>query len=87
MTDDLDALARALKADLPPPDAEKRRHAILMAEKNFDDIQGNASDARPIHEPTGIGAFGKRIVLDFIIYCTSSNAWFLWNSNRYDLRF
>ena len=50
MSDELDRIAKALKASDVAPDADKKAAAIALARKNFDAHQGIADQARPIHK-------------------------------------
>ncbi|HSF63182.1 MAG TPA: VWA domain-containing protein, partial [Paracoccaceae bacterium] len=45
--DDLDRLARALRAAPPPPDPAARQAALALAMENFDRAQGSAPGLRP----------------------------------------
>lgn len=55
MNDDLDAL-KALMADTPAPNEDKKQADIALAKKNFDDFQGSTDDARLTSESTPIQA-------------------------------
>lgn len=47
MNDDLDDLKAAMKAATPTPDAARKAANLALGEKNFTDLQGSRSDARP----------------------------------------
>ena len=66
MTDELDDLKAAFDAATPAPDPLKKRENIAMAEKNFADLQGLASEARPTPQNGPIGGLlnGVRTMLN-----------------------
>jgi len=66
MSDELKKLASALRAVTPEPDDDARKAAIIAAQKNFAQIQGTASAARPIPEAPKNSAVFWRGLTDMI---------------------
>ncbi len=63
MTDELDALKAALRAD-PAPDAQAKADAIALSMKNFDDLQGSPDALRPNPDrPTEAGIWNRILIM------------------------
>ena len=61
MSDDLDDLKAALRAAPPAPEPSKKEADLALAMKNFDDVQGSRSDARPTSDTPKFGVIGKGV--------------------------
>ncbi|MEW9918182.1 von Willebrand factor type A domain-containing protein [Marimonas sp. MJW-29] len=65
MTDDLDDLKQAMNAATPRPDPGRRAENIALAQKNFADLQGSRSGARPTSDRPSSGLWtGVKIMLN-----------------------
>ncbi len=65
MSDELDQLARALRAAPPAPDSARKAENLRLAQKNFDRAQESRAQARPTPETSPNGAFLKGVAKMF----------------------
>jgi len=80
MSDELDRLAIALKAEKPAGNPDRKAEILAMAQKNFDAGQETATPARPIHKSaqnvsgiwTGVKDMFRSINLRPMLYATSA---------------
>ena len=56
MTDPLNDLKAALRAQTPDPDSTRRAQTLARAQEMFDHAQGSAAHARPMNIPPRLGA-------------------------------
>ena len=50
MSDEMDRLAKALKAENPTPSPDRKAETLAMAQKSFETSQETATQPRPIHK-------------------------------------
>ncbi len=75
MTDDLERLAAALRAETPDPEAATRAAHLALAQKNFDALQGSRDAARPMSERPKTGLWtGVKTMLNILTTRTGLTA-------------
>ena len=80
MTDELDRLAKALKAEKPANNPDRKAEILAMAQKSFNSAQEAAQPARPTHKSaqnvsgiwTGVKEMFRSINLRPALYATSA---------------
>jgi len=80
MTDELDRLAKALKAEKPAANPARKAEILAMAQKSFDAAQETVTPVRPIHKSaqnvsgiwTGVKDMFRSINLRPMLYATSA---------------
>lgn len=80
MSDELDRLEAALKAEKPRADPDRKAEILAMARKSFDAAQENTAAVRPIHKPaqkvpgiwTGVLNMLRSLNLRPALYATSA---------------